>query len=157
MGTHPIFESDFDCLTEWTETARTIAIVPRGPRSTETTEHLILGTDAIMASNRVGHLSHRLTSTVAPITATARIMRAASPIVSTLAVDWSTVAWSNCPPLPTARRRTTLTRGRADTTTDLSFQRCLNYAHSFAKCATVRMNCSSAATFNEMATIFSRP
>jgi len=27
MGTHPIFESDFDCLTEWIEIGRFIVIV----------------------------------------------------------------------------------------------------------------------------------
>merc|ERR1712048_235237 len=31
MGTHPIFESDFDCLTEWSSLPRSVVLLPALP------------------------------------------------------------------------------------------------------------------------------
>merc|ERR1712130_154933 len=36
MGTHPIFESDFDCLTDWPRTKMTKGTTSRGTRNDKT-------------------------------------------------------------------------------------------------------------------------
>merc|ERR1712137_1536970 len=52
MGTHPIFESDFDCLTEW----RKKKITGRGTNATETTGHLTMMGHSITTIQMAAHL-----------------------------------------------------------------------------------------------------
>merc|ERR1711911_159563 len=52
MGTHPIFESDFDCLTEW----RKRKLPVEEPTLTETTGHLTMMGRSITIIQMAAHL-----------------------------------------------------------------------------------------------------
>merc|ERR1711917_189442 len=54
MGTHPIFESDFDCLTECRKASRKLLVLE--PTLTETTGHLTMMGRSITIIQMAAHL-----------------------------------------------------------------------------------------------------